>query len=67
MKKADGYLHRLCMAQAVEPHWREISCMVMDSCSQFMPPRPPKFDVKNKNSEYYKAMMQVKNIGESLT
>ena len=52
--------------QAVEPHWREIRCMVMDSCSQFMPPRPPKFDVKDKNSEYYKAMMQIKNIGDSL-
>ena len=55
------------MAQAVEPHWKEISCMVMDSCSQFMPPRPPKFDIKNKNGDYYKAMMEVKNIGDSLT
>src|SRR3954468_3937202 len=47
--------------QAVEPHWKEIRCMVMDSCSQFMPPRPPKFDVKDKNSKYYKAMMEIKN------
>jgi hypothetical protein len=53
--------------QAIEPHWREIRCMVMDSCSQFMPPRPPKFDVKDKNSTYYKAMMEIKNIGDSLT
>jgi hypothetical protein len=53
--------------QAVEPHWREIRCLVMDSCSQFMPPRPPRFDVKNKNSDYYKAMMEIKNIGDSLT
>ena len=53
--------------QAVEPHWREIRCMVMDSCSQFMPPRPPKFDVKDKNGEYYKAMLQIKNIGDSLS
>ena len=52
--------------QAVEPHWREIRCLVMDSCSQFMPPRPPKFDVKNKTSDYYKAMMEIKNIGDSL-
>ena len=52
--------------QAIEPHWREIRCMVMDSCSQFMPPRPPKFDVKDKRSEYYKAMMEIKNIGDSL-
>src|ERR1051326_8727911 len=53
--------------QAIEPHWREIRCMVMDTCSQFMPPRPPKFDVKNKNSDYYKAMMEVKTTGDSLT
>lgn len=53
--------------QAIEPHWREIRCLVMDSCSQFMPPRPPKFDVNNKNSDYYKAMMEIKNIGDSLT
>jgi hypothetical protein len=54
-------------AQAIEPHWREIRCLVMDSCSQFMPPRPPKFDVKDKNSSYYKAMMEVKTTGDSLT
>jgi hypothetical protein len=41
--------------------------MVMDSCSQFMPPRPPKFDVKDKKSPYYQAMMEIKNIGDSLT
>ena len=52
--------------QAVEPHWREIRCMVMDSCSQFMPPRPPKFDVRDKKSEYYRAMIEIKNMGDSL-
>lgn len=54
-------------ATAVEPHWREIRTMVMDSASQFMPPRPPEFDIKNKNSVYYKALMEVKSIGENLT
>ena len=54
-------------AQAVEPHWMEIRCLVMDSCSQFTPSRPPKFDINDKNSAYYKAMMEVKNIGDSLT
>jgi len=53
--------------QAIEPHWREIRCLVMDSCSQFMPPRPLQFDVKNKNSAYYKSMMEVKTVGDSLT
>jgi hypothetical protein len=54
-------------AQAVEPHWKEIRCLVMDSCSQFTPSRPPKFDIKDKKGAYYKAMMEVKNIGDSLT
>lgn len=54
-------------AQAVEPHWREIRTLVLDSASQFMPVRPPKFDVTDKGSEYYKYMLEVKNIGDSLT
>lgn len=54
-------------ASAIEPHWREIRPMVLDSASQFMPPRPPQYDVKNKNSVYYKALMEVKTIGENLT
>ncbi|MBI1780400.1 MAG: vanadium-dependent haloperoxidase [Sphingobacteriales bacterium] len=54
-------------AQAVEPHWREIRTLVLDSASQFMPVRPPKFDVTNKSSEYYKYMLEVKNVGDSLT
>ena len=53
--------------QAVEPHWKEIRPMVLDSASQFMPPRPPVFDIKNKNSVYYKALLEVKAIGDSLT
>ncbi len=52
---------------AVEPHWAEIRTMVLDSASQFMPPRPPLFDVKNRNSVFYKAMMAVKQTGDSLT
>ncbi len=54
-------------AQAVEPKWNSIRCLVMDSCSDFMPPRPPVFDIKNKNSEYYKYLLEVKNTGDSLT
>jgi len=53
--------------QAVEPKWNTIRCLTMDSCSQFMPPRPPAYDVKNKNGVYYKALLEVKNIGDSLT
>ena len=54
-------------ASAVEPHWKEIRTLVLDSCSEFMPPRPPKFDIKNKNSAYYKYLLEVKTTGDSLT
>ncbi len=53
--------------QAVEPKWNTIRCMLMDSSSQFMPSRPPVFDFKNKNSEYYKYLSEVKTTGDSLT
>ena len=52
---------------AVEPHWREIRPMLLDSAAQFMPPLPPAYNVKNKNSVFYKAVMEVKTIGENLT
>ena len=52
---------------AVEPQWREIRTMVMDSASQFRPAPPPICDMKNKNSDYCKALMEVKTIGENLT
>jgi hypothetical protein len=54
-------------ATPVEPHWREIRTMVIDSAAQFMPPRPPVYDIKNKNSVFYKAMLEVKTISKNLT
>ena len=54
-------------ATALEPHWRDIRPFVMDSASQFMPPRPPAFDTKNRNSVYFKALLEVKDIGDSLS
>lgn len=54
-------------ATAIEPQWGKIRPMVLDSSSQFEIPRPPVFDVTNKNSTYYKALMEVKNVGDSLT
>lgn len=54
-------------ATALEPHWMEMRPMVMDSASQCKPKRPPLFDVKNKQGEFYKAMMEVKTISDSLT
>ena len=53
--------------QAVEPHWMEIRPMVLDSASECMAVRPPKFDINDHKSPYFTAMMEVKNIGDSLT
>ena len=54
-------------AQAIEPHWCEIRPMVLDSASQIKPVPPPPFDMKNKESLFYKNALEVKNIGDSLT
>jgi len=54
-------------ASAAEPHWKEIRTMTMDSASQFRPKAPPTFNITDKNSEYYKNVMMVKNAGDSLT
>lgn len=35
-------------AQALEPHWREIRTMVMDSANMFTPPPPPVFNMTDK-------------------
>lgn len=53
--------------QALEPHWRQIRTMVMDSANQFTPPPPPVFDINNKQGKYYQEVLAVKNAGDSLT
>jgi hypothetical protein len=52
---------------AVEPHWMEIRPMVLDSASECKPILPPTYNIKDKNCSYYHALMEVKNIGDSLT
>jgi hypothetical protein len=52
---------------AMEPHWNTIRPVVMTSASQFTPPPPYVFNVTDKNSDYYKEMMSIKNAGDSLT
>ncbi len=54
-------------AQALEPHWMEIRPMVMDSASQFKPHPHPAYSISNKNSDYYKALLEVKTMGDSLS
>ncbi len=54
-------------SQAAEPHWNMIRPVVLDSANQFLAPPPYKFNVTDKNSDYYKEVMMVKNAGDSLT
>jgi hypothetical protein len=51
---------------AVEPHWSKIRSMVLDSASQFMPPRPPAFDT-TKNSPFFKEVLEVYEVKKNLT
>ena len=53
-------------AQALEPHWMEIRPMVLDSASQIIPPTPPVYNMKDKNSQFYKNVEEVKLIVDSL-
>ena len=53
--------------QALEPHWDKIRPLVLDTATQFTPPLPIKFNVKDTNSDYYKQVMLVKNAGMHLT
>jgi hypothetical protein len=54
-------------ASAIEPHWNEIRPLVMDSAAQFKPQAPIAFNMKDKNSDYYKQVMAVKNAVDSLS
>lgn len=53
--------------QALEPHWMEIRTMALDSANEFVPPPPPAFNVKDKNSKFYQETISLKNAGDSLT
>ena len=44
--------------EGIEPHWREIRTMIIDSAQQFAPQPPTAFDV-NKGSQFYNEMMEV--------
>jgi hypothetical protein len=53
--------------EAMEPNWRLIRTVALDSATQFTPPPPPKFDMNNKNSKYYQELISIKNAVDSLT
>lgn len=54
-------------ASAVEAHWMEIRPLVLDSANVCMAVRPPKYNMKDSTSEFFKAALEVKRIGDSLT
>jgi hypothetical protein len=49
--------------EAVEPHWRTIRPMVIDSSDQFMPPRLTSFS-KDTGSAFYHLVMEVYTISK---
>ncbi len=54
-------------AQSLEPHWNQIRPILLDSASEFCPIPAPAFNVTDKNSVYYKSVLEVKNTVDSLT
>lgn len=50
----------------VEWCWNTMKSMVLDSASQFMPPRPPAYS-KDTNSMFYKYVKEVYDIKQSIT
>jgi hypothetical protein len=50
----------------VEWCWNTLKPLVMDSASEFMPPRPPKYS-KDTNSFFYKNVLEVYEINKNLT
>ncbi len=49
----------------IEPNWREIRTMVLDSPQQFTPPLPTEFSL-DKNSTFYAETMEVYEVGKNL-
>lgn len=51
---------------AVEPNWKLIKPMLLDSAAQCKPVSALPYDL-NKNSQYYKELMEVYNVNKQLT
>lgn len=66
--KADGYWYPTPPGyiEAIEPHWRIIRPMLLDSCGQFKPQPPAPFS-KDTSSVFYKQAKEVYQTSKSLT
>lgn len=52
-------------SDAIEPNWGLIKPMLLDSAAQFKPVAPPPYSL-NKNSQYYKELMEVYLVSNHL-
>jgi hypothetical protein len=53
--------------EAIEPHWNKIRPFVLDSAQQFAPEVPTAFNMTDKNSPFYKEVLEVYEVGNTLT
>ena len=51
--------------EGIEPHWNKIRPFVIDSATQFVPAPPTPYDM-DKNSQFYKELMEVYETGINL-
>lgn len=52
--------------EGIEPHWKTIRSMMIDSCNQFMPKPATEFS-KDTTSEFYKLAYEVYSVGNNLS
>lgn len=67
-KKGDAYWYPTPPGymEGVEPHWKTIRPVLIDSCSQFIPKPPVEFS-KDSASAFYKLAKEVYDVGKNLT
>ena len=67
-KKGDAYWYPTPPGymEGVEPHWKTIRPVLIDSCSQFVPKPPVEFS-KDSTSAFYKLAKEVYDVGKNLT
>lgn len=67
-KKGDAYWYPTPPGymEGIEPHWKTIRPIMIDSCNQFLPKPPVEFS-KDSTSEFYKLSKEVYDVGRNLT
>lgn len=67
-KKGDGFWYPTPPGyiEGVEPHWKTIRPVLIDSCNQFVPKPPVEFS-KDSTSAFYKLTKEVYDVGKNLT